>query len=118
MTAETLEQLARRVAELVAEKARPAGLVDAETVAAYLGCERGWVYEHAAQLRARRLGEGPRARLRFLLDDVDEVLTCYPGRTSQGVASPAKPTVSSRRQVRPMGTNVALLPVKGSQPAP
>jgi hypothetical protein len=30
-----------------------------------LGVDREWVYEHADQLGAVRLGEGPRPRLRF-----------------------------------------------------
>lgn len=38
--------------------------VDATTIARELGVERDWVYEHANQLGAVRLG-GPRGRLRF-----------------------------------------------------
>jgi hypothetical protein len=54
----------------------PAGhLVDARSLAAYLGVGVSWVYEHADELGARRLGSGPKARLRFSLEEVDERLT-------------------------------------------
>ena len=35
-------------------------LVDARALAEYLGVSVGYVYEHAAELGARRLGSGPR----------------------------------------------------------
>jgi hypothetical protein len=40
-------------------------LVDASTLAEALGVSRRFVYEHADELGAQRLGEGPKARLRF-----------------------------------------------------
>jgi hypothetical protein len=40
-------------------------LLDAAAVARMLGVTRGWVYEHAAELGAIRLGAGSRPRLRF-----------------------------------------------------
>jgi hypothetical protein len=61
------EAIAHRVVELLrAEEAeeRPARLVDAATLARELGVEREWVYAHAEQLGAVRLG-GPNGRLRF-----------------------------------------------------
>ena len=39
--------------------------LDAKTVAELLGVERGWVYEHANELGASRIGSGSRPRLRF-----------------------------------------------------
>ncbi|NLT05176.1 MAG: hypothetical protein GXY03_02580 [Solirubrobacterales bacterium] len=65
-----IERIARRVAELVA--ARPpaaARYVDAAEVARVLGVERDWVYAHARQLGAVRLG-GPQGRLRFDLQQI------------------------------------------------
>lgn len=50
-------------------------LVDATAVASYLGVQREWVYEHADELGALRLGSGPRARLRFDPAEVDSKLT-------------------------------------------
>jgi hypothetical protein len=61
-----VEAIARRVAELLRDDtAAPAArLVDAATLAAMLGVERDWVYTHARELQAVRLG-GKRGRLRF-----------------------------------------------------
>lgn len=60
-----IEQIAHRVAELVVPADRAADqYVDAATLANELGVDRDWVYAHARQLGAIRLG-GPRGRLRF-----------------------------------------------------
>jgi hypothetical protein len=61
-----VEAIARRVAELLRDDTSPpaARLVDAATLAAMLGVERDWVYAHARELQAVRLG-GKRGRLRF-----------------------------------------------------
>jgi ATP-binding cassette subfamily B protein len=40
-------------------------MLTAAQVAARFNVDRGWVYAHAAELGVVRLGEGPRARLRF-----------------------------------------------------
>jgi hypothetical protein len=92
------------------------GLVDVGTVAGYLGVHPSWVYEHADELRVRRLGTGPRPRLRFSLDDVDEALTCYMSRGS------VEPEASShaprrRRRAAPVGTAAPLLPIRGGRAA-
>ncbi len=39
--------------------------LDAREVAQRLGVSREWVYEHAEELGASRIGTGPRPRLRF-----------------------------------------------------
>ena len=39
--------------------------LDAQEVAQRLGVSREWVYEHADELGALRIGSGPRPRLRF-----------------------------------------------------
>jgi len=57
-------------------------LVDTAAVAHHLGTSRGYVYEHADELGARRLGTGPKARLRFDLAGVDRRLTCLANRES------------------------------------
>lgn len=76
LDSELVETIARRVAELLAEAAEPepqGGLVDAAAVARELRVERDWVYSHAHQLGAVRLG-GPRGRLRFDMTLVKERL--------------------------------------------
>ncbi len=64
---ETVETLARRIAELLAEGGGRSGvwLVDVEGLSRVLDVQSRWVYEHATELGAIRLGEGRRPRLRF-----------------------------------------------------
>jgi hypothetical protein len=72
---ELVEAIARRVVELLGGSPQRSGvrLVDATAVADALGVERDWVYAHADQLGAVRLG-GPKGRLRFDLRAIDEQL--------------------------------------------
>ena len=75
LESDDVEAIARRVAELLgAAPDAPVRYVDAAQLARALGVERAWVYAHAAQLGALRLG-GPRGRLRFDLERVREALT-------------------------------------------
>jgi hypothetical protein len=88
------EAIARRVVELLRaeEPQRSTGLVDAAAVARDLEVERDWVYSHATDLGAIRLG-GPRGRLRFDLQVVRERL---------GGADPARWRPSRRAARRPV----------------
>jgi hypothetical protein len=75
LTPQAIEQIAQRVAELLGERGEhpgtgrerptPARLLDATQLARHLGVTRTWVYEHADELGAVTLGDGPRPRLRF-----------------------------------------------------
>jgi hypothetical protein len=80
------EAIADRVAELLHDKDSSAGhrLVSAAEVARELHCGRQWVYEHADELGARRLGDGPRGRLRFDLETVRAASVCLIGKRSHG----------------------------------
>lgn len=61
----SVERIAQRVVELLrAEESPRARLIDAATLAIELAVERDWVYAHADELGAIRLG-GPNGRLRF-----------------------------------------------------
>jgi hypothetical protein len=65
-----VELIAARVLALLrADAERSARLVDAKTLSELLGVTRAWVYAHAEQLHAVRLG-GPQGRLRFDLSRV------------------------------------------------
>jgi hypothetical protein len=71
------ERLAVRLSGLTSGRAEP--LVDAAEIARLHGKTRSWVYEHAGELGAVRLGSGRRPRLGFsrarvaaALDRVDE----------------------------------------------
>jgi hypothetical protein len=62
---EDIEAIAQRVAQLLHGAPAPAPrLVDAATLAGMLGVHRDWVYAHAPELGAIRLGVPP-GRLRF-----------------------------------------------------
>lgn len=112
-----LVELAELVADLVVAQLEPAttpGLVDAKTLACALGVERSYVYRHADELGAMRLGDGPRARPRFDVEEARRRLAaCHAARES-GSAGATPGAVSGRRRRRGSGTRVELLPVRGS----
>jgi hypothetical protein len=123
---EDLERLADLVAERVVEQlattpVQPAPqLVDATTLARRLGVDRSFIYEHADELGAIRLGEGPRARLRF---DVDQAAAALTARQT-GNASPVDETTAltvvpgrrRKRSTRTSGQSVPdLLPIRGQE---
>lgn len=87
------------------------GWVDARAVAEHLSVERSWVYDHADELGAVRLGSGPRARLRFRLVLVDHLLQ------EQAVNEPPARMVERKPQRRngTDGVLVPLLPIRGRQ---
>lgn len=78
LDAESIEALAHRLAELLVPPPEPARaraqLLTAEEVAKWWGISRRWVYDHADDLGARRLGAGERPRLRFDPDEVAQRL--------------------------------------------
>jgi hypothetical protein len=90
-----------------------ARLLTPAELADWLHVDRAYVYEHAAELGAMRLGLGPRARLRFDLDEVRRRMSCSVGRGS--VAADSAPQAASRpRRRRSLGTSGELLPIRGS----
>ncbi|MDO8187233.1 hypothetical protein Q5424_09275 [Conexibacter sp. JD483] len=105
---ELAEAIARRVAELVAPRP-PAPLLTAEQVAAMLQVRAEWVYEHAAELGALRLGGGARGRLRFDAEQVRERLR-GPAAAADRPAPAAGPTARPRRR-RPRTGETPLLRV-------
>jgi hypothetical protein len=116
-------QLVDAIAERVVQRLRddvpsPIEWVDAATLARHMGVTRGWVYENADRLGARRLGDGPRARLRFNIA-VAEQSSCFVGRWSE--APPSRMAKPKARLPRRSATGVVpdLLPIKGrSVPLP
>lgn len=78
IASESIETLARRVAELVGDTTAAGAdrreRITAEEVSNWWGVSRRWVYDHADELGARRLGSGRRPRLRFDPDEVAERL--------------------------------------------
>jgi hypothetical protein len=106
-------QLAEALAPLVAAELRrgpetPDGLLSAAHVARLYGVDRGWVYDHARELGALRLGSGARPRLRFDPKQVAEALR------GTGPPPAVKPSRASRRPNAPRrrSSSVDLLPVE------
>ena len=109
---ETIEAIAQRVAELLREHdATTAGpqLVDAEQLARQLGLSRAWVYQHARELGAIRLGHGPKARLRFNPATAASALADPESSPRQPPTAPG-PRGRPRRQPAPAAP---LLPICG-----
>jgi hypothetical protein len=94
---QTVEAIARRVVELLEKRGlQGRELVDAAELARRLGIERSWVYSHAIELGAVKLGTGAKPRLRFDPEIASRVLRRVDG---QPVAdSPAR--VSGRVSLR------------------
>lgn len=91
---------AERIAALVAEAVRrepPAQFVDAAATARMLSVERDWVYEHAEELGAIRLG-GSRGRLRF---DRGAICERMAKRQKRGLADGRKPDIPRVRARSP-----------------
>jgi hypothetical protein len=66
VTEPAAEEIARRVAELISDRVRePFRLIDTHTLARMLAVSEEWVREHAAELGAIRVGDGPKGALRF-----------------------------------------------------
>ena len=74
---EDIEAVAEHIAQLVASAPPTVGLVDAQDLAEQLGVARDWVYANAERLGVVRLGTGPRARMRFDVEQAREALTAY-----------------------------------------
>lgn len=108
----TIEAIARRIVELLDRRGLSAGaeLVDAAELARRLGIERSWVYTHAIELGAVKLGAGRKPRLRF---DPQVAARALRGIGEGPAADP--PARSGRRAGRPRRPEerVQLLPING-----
>jgi hypothetical protein len=108
LDADDIEAVAARVVALLRDETQGRRrYVDAATLARILGVRRGWVYSRARELGGVRLGDGPRAPLRF---DIERV------RAAPGEADPGEPLPHDsrrRRRRRPHsqagGTDVSLI---------
>ncbi len=116
MSPQELDALAEAVATRVAAQLRaepaappsePTALLDARALAARLGVSVGFVYSRSSELGARRLGNGPKARLRF---DLKRAVEVHANREPESAAPAALQTAKPRP--RRAASSVALLPVK------
>jgi hypothetical protein len=91
--------IARTVVELLREEppTRTPRLLDASQVADMLGLSRDAVYARADELGAVRLGDGPKARLRFDPAKVAAALDAFDGSKRSERPTPAPQRASRRR---------------------
>jgi hypothetical protein len=108
------------LADLIAERLRDAEpaaqcLVDARAVGEAIGMTPAWVREHAAELGGRRLGDGPRPRWRFDLEQARTAGAALSLGQRSLAPDPAPQAASRRRRRVAPGAGVELLPVRGSE---
>lgn len=114
---ESVERLAHRVAELLALRLEPASgpkpqrLLSAAEVAERFGVARAWVYAHASELGAMRLGAGRKPRLRFDAEQAAARLTALGPRPP--TSGPAPTARQPRRSAAIAGDPVELLEIRG-----
>jgi hypothetical protein len=118
LTPDAIEQIAQRVAQLLHHdhhehtRAPEASttLMNAGQLARHLGVTRAWVYEHANELGAITLGDGPRPRLRF--DPETAAQTLHTRRRPKAARPlPISDTVGPGRPRRRPQSTVPLLPI-------
>lgn len=101
----SIEAIAKRVVELLrAEGSSDAQMLDASGIAKRFGVSRHFVYEHAEELGAVRIGKGSRPRLRF---DVARSAQFFQARRR-----PPEPVKVPRGRSRRAIPRPDLLPVK------
>jgi hypothetical protein len=109
-----VDTITNRIAGLLDAIPARASLVDAATAASALGVSRDYVYAHADELGGKRVGDGPRGRLRF---DLDQAVASWTSRStskeSQGPEPPAAMGGSPGRRHRRLGSRPELLPIRG-----
>jgi hypothetical protein len=100
-----IDAVARRVLELVAERdtgsgSAPSGLLTVAEVAQRLRVSTKWVYAHQRRLGAIKLGEGPKARLRFDAGAVAAELDSTERGVRQNAVAPEPQTKVKRSRRR------------------
>ena len=116
LDASGIELLAARIAKLVADQLprevpeptpMAPRLLTAAEVSRWWGVRRAWVYAHAAELGAVRIGDGARPRLRFDPQRVQERLrSSGSSGTTPELAAPGRARV--RRSARSRGDSPRL----------
>jgi hypothetical protein len=114
--------VAERVAvHLAADASPPAArpLVDAAALARALGVSRQYVYLHAAELGARRVGKGSRPRLRFDVDAARDAMDrlnidlSHGANVSAGAESARSPRPGRRRSPNGAPKPGSILGIRG-----
>ena len=93
------EATATRLAEIVSSAPGTFALVDARQLAGDLGVSLDYVYAHATELGAMRLGSGPKARIRLI--SIARGRRSRPGQGGQTAAEIPRPLVPLAARHRP-----------------
>lgn len=107
LTPSEIDAIVGRVAELLQSRrtacpVRPQPrMVTAAEVARWCGVERSWVYAHAEDLGARKIGTGERPRLRFDLAEVSERIASLGGSQTSSGRGPTAIAADSRQRSLP-----------------
>ncbi len=86
---------------------RDGSLKTAAEIAMWLGVSRAYVYENAVRLGAIRLGNGPRARLRF----DQEIVASRLSNSDTTRPTPSRKTQTRTKRKRQTRSSVPLLPI-------
>jgi hypothetical protein len=105
------DRVAGRLGGLMPGHAQPEPLVDAAEIARLHGKTRSWVYEHAGELGAARLGSGPRPRIAFSPARVAERLEKIEKPATTPLPEPSPPRRRRQRTGR-TATGAPLLHVR------
>lgn len=97
-----LHELRQSTATTTQPRAR---LVTATELAAELGVSRDWIYQHRDDLGAVRIGDGPKARLRFDIDAARQAI----GARSQASGQPQTHAAPRRRSKPSRQTGAGLI---------
>jgi hypothetical protein len=109
---QTIEAIALRVVELLEQRGlRKRELVDATELARRFGIERSWIYSHAIELGAVKLGDGTKPRLRFDPEIAARVLRRVDGNPAAD--PPARSGERAGQPPRRGSGEVRLLPIRG-----
>lgn len=114
-----IEAIAVRVAELVKPCGEPVKrrMLTAEEVGEMHGVSARWVRAHAVELGAVRLGDGPKARLRFDAVQVASAMTRRSRNKHSSEADDREPAGGNGSRSGPgVGTNLDFAPVRDVQP--
>jgi hypothetical protein len=109
------DRLAARLGVLTPADAPPEPLVDAAEIARLHGKTRSWVYEHAGELGAVRLGSGRRPRLGFSPARVAAVLEKVDEPAPVKLPQIARPRRGRRARTDRTPSGVELLRVRGHE---
>jgi N-formylglutamate amidohydrolase len=97
------EATATRLAEIVSSTPGTFALVDARQLARDLGVSLDYVYAHATELGAMRLGSGPKARIRFDLNRARQHSRPGQAGPTVGAGGRANPLANGRPVMRRCG---------------